>query len=93
MFLNSFLRNQISSANRERKNDITAHKNANSIIEQVGQMRAKGVEEEQLMEYVNNQTSNSGTASGKGNALSKVKVSSKDKADEEAFIAAESQQN
>jgi len=54
VFLNSFLRNQIDSAQAERKNNGHGTTKANKIIEETTRMRHEGATEEDLMDYVKN---------------------------------------
>jgi hypothetical protein len=52
VFLNTFLRNQIDTANAERKTGGQPQPRANDIIEEASKLRTRGATDEDLMDYV-----------------------------------------
>lgn len=52
---------------------------ANKIIETASKMRAQGADEDQLLDYVKNQTAHYGTVFKNNKGLSRIRVSSKDR--------------
>jgi hypothetical protein len=82
LFLNTFLKDQIKDA-ESKSNPRQGKHNANAIIEEAAQMRARGVQQEELIDYVKNATSHYGAVfKSRGSGLSKMKITEKDKAED-----------
>ncbi len=80
MFLNTFLKDQIKDA-ESKSNPKQGKHNANAIIEEAAQLRARGVQQEDLMDYVKNATTHYGAVfKSRSIGLSKMKITDKDKA-------------
>lgn len=80
--MNSFLKDQISTATNDRRAvSNTGQRKANQIIEEAAQMRAQGIKDEEMIDYVKNATAHYGTVfKTRSSGLAKVKVSDRDRA-------------